>query len=100
MRVKKLGVISRNVGGPSKPPLPSQWNAGCRGIASVISAALHYPKRHRYIGHIAAVRTKRVLRMRDRHNAGSTGQAYRWLKGNHAAGVARAHDAAVGLSAE
>src|SRR5690349_25049666 len=38
--------------------------------------------------------------MRDRHNPRATGKAYGRLDSNHAAGIRRADDAAVGLGAE
>ena len=49
---------------------------------------------------VRAVRTDRVLRVRDRHDAGAAGQPDRRLDADDAVGVGRADDAAVGLGAE
>src|SRR5438067_1239477 len=75
VRIDELRVIGGDVRGARLArSLPAERHAAGGRIAMIRGTALRHAQRHGTVGHFAAVRTDRVLRVRDRHYASAAGE--------------------------
>src|SRR5690349_3564745 len=99
VRIEKLRIVGGDLRTRREPAL-SEWDAAGGGIASVGALARDHAEHGCSVSKSAGVRADCVLRVRDGHHTGATGETNRWLERGHAARVGRRDDTAISLAAE